>query len=117
MKLSGPWLVLVAAALAQGFASASPALARMAEKGFVVSFGDANTPDSVITQAKNKVKELGGQITHSYTLIKGFSARGSVAMFDSIEESVAQFASQYRPSVEEDQMYTIQSRSPTSNDL
>lgn len=39
-------------------------------KSAIVYFEDKNTPDSVIQQAKDDIIADGGEITHSYTIIK-----------------------------------------------
>ncbi|RAK80091.1 uncharacterized protein BO72DRAFT_525369 [Aspergillus fijiensis CBS 313.89] len=69
----------------------------------LVSF-PAGTPDSVLQQAKDSVLDAGGQITHEFTLIKGFSA-------DCPEEAIQQISIQsaaYKPTIEQDQMVSIQ---------
>ncbi|OJK03298.1 hypothetical protein ASPACDRAFT_76359 [Aspergillus aculeatus ATCC 16872] len=72
-------------------------------KSVLVSF-PAGTPDSVLQQAKDSVLNAGGQITHEFTLIKGFSA-------DCPEEAIQQISTQsaaYKPTIEQDQMVSIQ---------
>ncbi|PYH92018.1 hypothetical protein BO71DRAFT_296251, partial [Aspergillus ellipticus CBS 707.79] len=56
------------------------------------------TPDSVVDNAKKSIVDAGGQITHEYTLIKGFSANAPKAAIQQIStESAA-----YSPHIEED---------------
>lgn len=41
---------------------------------YIVTFGDGSEiPFTALDQVKELVKELGGRITHEYSLIKGFS--------------------------------------------
>ncbi|KAJ3498591.1 hypothetical protein NLG97_g1009 [Lecanicillium saksenae] len=71
----------------------------------IVSFDDPNTPDSVVAEARKKIIEGGGQITHDYQIIKGFSA---IAPEKSLE-MVQTFGSEHSIRVEEDQVVTANS--------
>lgn len=48
---------------------ASGAFAVDVQKSVIVSY-PSDTPDSVLVQAKNAIKESGGIVTHEYQLIK-----------------------------------------------
>ncbi|KAM3519200.1 hypothetical protein NHJ13051_007659 [Beauveria bassiana] len=71
----------------------------------IVSFDDPDTPDSVVTAARQKIIDGGGQITHDYQIIKGFSA---IAPEKSLE-MVQTFGSDHSIRVEEDQVLTANS--------
>lgn len=47
----------------------SSALAVDIQKSVIVSYPEG-TPDSVLDQAKDAIRQAGGQITHEYTLIR-----------------------------------------------
>ncbi|GAT20293.1 similar to An07g10060 [Aspergillus luchuensis] len=57
----------------------------------------SGTPDSVVDQAKQSVKDAGGKITHNYTDTKA----------DSVQQLSTEFAA-YNPTVEKDMTVTIQ---------
>lgn len=40
----------------------------------IISFDDPNTPDSVVAEARQKIIDGGGQITHDYQIIKCVSS-------------------------------------------
>ncbi|KAM3465509.1 hypothetical protein MY5147_005496 [Beauveria neobassiana] len=71
----------------------------------IVSFDDPDTPDSVVAAARQKIIDGGGQITHDYQIIKGFSA---IAPEKSLE-MVQTFGSDHSIRVEEDQALTANS--------
>ncbi|KAM3499110.1 hypothetical protein MY10362_007610 [Beauveria mimosiformis] len=71
----------------------------------IISFDDPNTPDSVVASARQKIIDGGGQITHDYQIIKGFSA---IAPEKSLE-LVQTFGSDHSIRVEEDQVLTANS--------
>ncbi|KAM5345598.1 hypothetical protein ACJ41O_011459 [Fusarium nematophilum] len=62
-------LPFVAAALAV----VPGALAVDQKKSAIVWFEDESTPDSIVNEAKQALIKAGGKITHTYTIIKGFS--------------------------------------------
>ncbi|KAG2421608.1 hypothetical protein HFD88_005583 [Aspergillus terreus] len=63
------------------------------------------TPDGVVEEAKKAITDAGGCITHTFTLLKGFSAQGATeAMINRISVETAE----YRPTIEKDQEYTTQ---------
>ncbi|EGX89225.1 Proteinase inhibitor, propeptide [Cordyceps militaris CM01] len=70
----------------------------------IVSFPNG-TPESVVAEARQKIIDGGGQITHDYQIIKGFSA---IAPEKSLE-LVEAFGSDYSIRVEEDQVVTANS--------
>ncbi|KAL7782210.1 hypothetical protein V8C37DRAFT_397955 [Trichoderma ceciliae] len=43
------------------------------KKSAVIWFDNAATPDVIVNQVKDSIVEAGGQITHIYTIIKGFA--------------------------------------------
>ncbi|OAA37155.1 Proteinase inhibitor, propeptide [Beauveria brongniartii RCEF 3172] len=71
----------------------------------IVSFDDPNTPDSVVAAARQKIIDGGGQITHDYQIIKGFSAIAP----EKLLEMVQTFGSDHSIRVEEDQVLTANS--------
>lgn len=67
----------------------------------------ASTPDSVIAHAKNTCIENGGHITHEYTIITGFSARGPESAYRSLEVFKQEVeGAAYTVNVEMDQQVT-----------
>ncbi|KAJ9295359.1 hypothetical protein DTO271G3_6182 [Paecilomyces variotii] len=72
------------------------------QKSFIVTY-PKDTPESVLTTAKNAITEAGGLITHEYHLIKGFAAKASASAI----ENLSTFSSIYSPSIEEDQIVSI----------
>ncbi|KAM3512771.1 hypothetical protein MY11210_003556 [Beauveria gryllotalpidicola] len=83
----------------------SGALAVDRQVSVVVSFDDPKTPDSVVAAARQKIMDEGGQITHDYQIIKGFSA---IAPENSLE-MVRTLGSDHSIRVEEDQVLTANS--------
>lgn len=89
----------------------------------IVSFDDPNTPDSVVAEARQKIIDNGGQITHDYQIIKYVSAFSSSASdadhficrgFSAITpekslEIVQSFGTKHSIRVEEDQVVTANS--------
>ncbi|KAK8149976.1 hypothetical protein G3M48_004730 [Beauveria asiatica] len=71
----------------------------------IVSFDDPNTPDSVVAAARQKIIDGGGQITHDYQIIKGFSAIAP----EKLLEMVQTFGGDHSIRVEEDQVLTANS--------
>ncbi|KAI9880473.1 MAG: hypothetical protein M1830_002825 [Pleopsidium flavum] len=69
------------------------------QKSVVVSYPQ-DTPDSVLTQAKDAIKAAGGMITHEYQLIKGFAAKAPAQALETIQT----LESNYNPYIEEDQI-------------
>lgn len=59
----------LATILVTALTAASGALAVDVQKSVIVSY-PADTPNSVLDQAKNAIKDSGGMITHEYQLIK-----------------------------------------------
>ncbi|KAH8593650.1 hypothetical protein B0O99DRAFT_626738 [Bisporella sp. PMI_857] len=72
------------------------------QKSVIVSYPN-ETPDSIIEQAKNAIKEAGGMITHEYKIIKGFAAKAP----PKILESVQVWGNDYHALIEEDAMVSI----------
>ncbi|KAL2007141.1 hypothetical protein VTN00DRAFT_8579 [Thermoascus crustaceus] len=71
------------------------------QKSFVVTYPH-DTPDSVLNQAKQAITDAGGVITHEYQLIKGFAAKASA----NVIESVSTLSAAYNPFIEEDKVVT-----------
>ncbi|KAI6364933.1 hypothetical protein MCOR25_005530 [Pyricularia grisea] len=80
----------------------STGLAVEVKKQVIVTY-PSDTPDSVIQAAKDKITESGGVVTHSYDIIKGFSATVGESMLNSMSTEDAQ----YKPTVEEEQILSI----------
>lgn len=99
------------------FALASVAIgATMPQKSVIVSYPDS-TPDSIVDQAMDAIKQAGGVITHEYKLIKyasrsscgttlticrGFAAKAPAKVL----EQVQTWGNDYQAVIEEDQMVT-----------
>ncbi|KAL1985552.1 hypothetical protein VTN96DRAFT_7772 [Rasamsonia emersonii] len=78
------------------------ALAVQPHKSFVVTYPQ-DTPDSVLGQAKQAIKDAGGIITHEYHLIKGFAAKASANAI----KSVSTLSAAFNPVIEEDKMVSV----------
>jgi hypothetical protein len=76
----------------------SGAIAVDIQKSVLVTY-PPETPDSVVTQAKQAIVDAGGIITHEYTLIKGFAAK----VGEKVLGSVSAWGKDYQVLVEEDQ--------------
>ncbi|EMR69008.1 hypothetical protein MGN70_011878 [Eutypa lata] len=70
-------------------------------KSIIVSF-PPETAQSVVDTAKADFKAAGGEITHEYRLINGFSGK----IPDTMTESVTTWSEKYNANVEEDQVVT-----------
>ncbi|KAI9845653.1 MAG: hypothetical protein M1837_004627 [Sclerophora amabilis] len=73
------------------------------KKAVLVSYSN-DTPDSVLSQAKDAIIKAGGVITHEYSLFKGFAATAPAKALEAIKVA----GSQYNPVVEEDQVVSVQ---------
>ncbi|KAK5045039.1 hypothetical protein LTR84_010187 [Exophiala bonariae] len=71
-------------------------------KTVIVSYPN-DTPSSVVDKAMKEVVNAGGIITHEYSLIKGFAAKVSDSMIDTINT----LTENYTPLVESDSIVTI----------
>ncbi|KEF51292.1 uncharacterized protein A1O9_12642 [Exophiala aquamarina CBS 119918] len=71
-------------------------------KTVIVSYPN-DTPSSVVDKAIEEVINAGGIVTHEYSLIKGFSAKVSDSMIDTINT----LTENYTPLVELDNIVTI----------
>jgi len=69
------------------------------QKSVIVTYPNG-TPDSVLNQAMDAIRQAGGAITHEYKLIKGFAAKAPAKVL----ESVSTWGAEYNAVVEEDQM-------------
>ncbi|KAH8657021.1 hypothetical protein BGZ60DRAFT_472438 [Tricladium varicosporioides] len=96
MKFAAPFTLLALASVAIG--------AAMPQKSVIVSYPDS-TPDSIVDQAMDAIKEAGGLITHEYKLIKGFAAKAPAKVL----EQVQTWGNDYQAVIEEDQMVTTSS--------
>ncbi|KAK4153889.1 hypothetical protein C8A00DRAFT_33362 [Chaetomidium leptoderma] len=68
------------------------------QKSVLITY-PAETPDSIVDQAKKAVVDAGGIVTHEYTLIKGFAAKVGAKVLD----TVSAWGQEYQVLVEEDQ--------------
>jgi hypothetical protein len=84
--------------LITAFTLLSGAIAVDIRKSVLITY-PPETPDSVVTQAKQAIIDDGGIVTHEYTLIKGFAAK----VGEKILGSVSAWGQQYQVLVEEDQ--------------
>ncbi len=60
----------VSTILVTALTSVGAALAVDVQKSVIISYPDPTTPNSVIDQAKDAVRQSGGIVTHEYQLIK-----------------------------------------------
>ncbi|KAK6352647.1 hypothetical protein TWF730_009464 [Orbilia blumenaviensis] len=86
------------------FVSAAAILTGREEKvGYVVSFKDG-TPSSIIDFTIKKLKEAGAEITHEFSIIKGFAMRATetaVTEFETLKDYAA-IQSDWKPIIEKD---------------
>ncbi|ORY10565.1 hypothetical protein BCR34DRAFT_485403 [Clohesyomyces aquaticus] len=75
------------------------------QKSVIISY-PGNTPQSVVDKAMDAIREAGGQITHTYTIIKGFACHAPAAVL----EQVQAWGSEYNAVIEEDQIVTINNK-------
>ncbi|KAI9711215.1 MAG: hypothetical protein M1820_002202 [Bogoriella megaspora] len=80
--------ILVACALAQ----------TSSQKAVMVTY-ESDTPDSVIDKAKEAIEQAGGEITHTFKLIKGFAANAPSDILNTVEA----WGTKFTAKVEEDQ--------------
>lgn len=73
------------------------------KKQVVITY-ESNTPDWVLTEAKDAIVNAGGVITHEYNLIKGFAATAGAKVL----ESVQTMGSKYQALIEEDKVVSIE---------
>ncbi|PGH06340.1 hypothetical protein AJ80_08174 [Polytolypa hystricis UAMH7299] len=71
-------------------------------KDVIVTY-PADTPDTVLDQAKSAIKDAGGIITHEYNLIKGFAAKASAQAL----QTVSALGSAYNPYIEENVVISV----------
>lgn len=83
---------------------ALPALATSTEQRPVIVTYPESTPDKIIEEAMEAVRQAGGKITHEYNLIRGFAAHVSDEMLD-IVHSLGD--GQHAPTIEEDKIVSI----------
>ncbi|KAK1772926.1 hypothetical protein QBC33DRAFT_554366 [Phialemonium atrogriseum] len=69
------------------------------QKSVIITY-PADTPNSVLDQAKQAIREGGGVITHEYQLIKGFAAKVGEKVLD----TVTAWGKPYNALIEEDQL-------------
>ncbi|PMD39004.1 hypothetical protein L207DRAFT_490842 [Hyaloscypha variabilis F] len=72
------------------------------QKAVIVSYPN-DTPDSIIDAAKDAIVAAGGVITHEYKLIKGFAAKASAKVLDTVQT----MGNDYHAVIEEDQMVSV----------
>ncbi|CAK7216826.1 hypothetical protein SBRCBS47491_002960 [Sporothrix bragantina] len=73
------------------------------KKQVIITY-ESNTPDWVLTEAKDAIVAAGGLITHEYNLIKGFAATAG----EKVLESVQVMGSKYQALVEDDKVVTAE---------
>ncbi|KIV98629.1 hypothetical protein, variant [Verruconis gallopava] len=78
------------------------AAATQPQKSVIMTWS-SDTPSHIIDQAKEAILKAGGIITHEYRILKGFAATASAKTF----EMVSTLSTEYPPSIEEDQVVTI----------
>lgn len=76
-----------------------------AQKSILVTF-PASTPDHIVDDMKRVVEDAGGFVTHTYKLIKGFAATTPAKGLELL--NTFNTPPEYKPTVEEDQVVTIQ---------
>ncbi|KAJ4416690.1 hypothetical protein N0V82_006599 [Gnomoniopsis sp. IMI 355080] len=76
------------------------------QKSFLVYFND-DAPESAMSQAKQKILDAKGSITHEYRLLKGFAATAGEKIFESLQVT----GQSNGFTVEEDQTFKINSGS------
>ncbi|KAK3670895.1 hypothetical protein LTR78_009173 [Recurvomyces mirabilis] len=74
-------------------------LAAAPQNQIIVSY-PKETPSSVIEEAKEAIRKAGGTIEHEYSLIKGFVAKTSAKVI----ETVQAMGSEHNVLIEEDQI-------------
>ncbi|KAF2471288.1 uncharacterized protein BDR25DRAFT_285781 [Lindgomyces ingoldianus] len=79
------------------------AMAVAPQKSVVISY-PKDTPQSVVDQAMDAIREAGGQITHTYS--KGFACNAPAAVL----EQVQAWGSEYNALIEEDQVVTTNNK-------
>ncbi|KAL1876864.1 hypothetical protein VTK73DRAFT_9094 [Phialemonium thermophilum] len=77
----------------------SGAFAVDVQKSVIITY-PSGTPNSVVDQAKQAVRDNGGVILHEYHLIKGFAAK----VGEKVLESVAAWGEPYNALIEEDEV-------------
>ncbi|KAF2205398.1 hypothetical protein GQ43DRAFT_468169 [Delitschia confertaspora ATCC 74209] len=66
-------------------------------KSVIISYPN-ETPDSIVEDAMRAIKDAGGQITHTYNIIKGFACTAPQLAL----ESVQSLSAKYTALIEED---------------
>ncbi|MCJ1314472.1 hypothetical protein MMC25_008154 [Agyrium rufum] len=82
--------------LASCVAAANP------EKQVIILF-PKDTPKGLLDEAMNAVKAAGGTITHEYSLFKGFAAKTSTSVLETIQALSTEFVA----TIEEDQVVSV----------
>lgn len=84
-------------------------------KGYLVTFPH-NAADSILENAINRVKEAGGVITNTFTIIRGFSFRGTMQAANSLNSFLVQaYQGQNQFTIEPDQTVTVAGGSDGGN--
>ncbi|TEY48903.1 hypothetical protein BOTCAL_0289g00020 [Botryotinia calthae] len=76
-----------------GLSAAAP------QKSVIVSYPD-DTPNNIVQQAMDAIKNAGGVITHEYKLIKGFAAKAPAQVLVTVQA----WGKDYHAVIEEDQV-------------
>ncbi|KAI4126718.1 MAG: hypothetical protein LQ338_003621 [Usnochroma carphineum] len=90
-----------------GLVAISSATLAPAQRQVLVTY-PADTPSSILQEAKEVIVAAGGKITEEYTLIKGFAATVS----NEILNSVHTLSQSHKPTVEDDGTVRIQQQEP-----
>ncbi|KAF2180252.1 hypothetical protein K469DRAFT_715502 [Zopfia rhizophila CBS 207.26] len=80
---------------------AAYAMAAAPLKSVIISYPN-ETPPHIVDQAMDAIREAGGQITHTYNIIKGFACHAPAAVL----EQVQAWGNEYNALIEEDQIVT-----------
>ncbi|KAF2232062.1 hypothetical protein EV356DRAFT_578647 [Viridothelium virens] len=68
-------------------------------KAVMVSYKQ-DTPDSILDQAKDAIRQAGGVVTHDFKLIKGFAANAPAEVLNSVQA----WGTEHEATIEEDQI-------------
>jgi len=79
------------------------AMAVAPQRSVIISW-PKDTPDEIVEQAKEAIRNAKGVITHEYNIIKGFAAVGPATVF----EMVSTLSDTYKCEIEEDGIVTTQ---------
>ncbi|KAJ3577419.1 hypothetical protein NPX13_g3149 [Xylaria arbuscula] len=87
---------------AVALAAAQGAFAVDIYKNIIMTFPES-TPDSIVSEAMDHIRDAGGSITHVYKILKGFAAKAPQGAI----ETVTTMSTKYNAVIEEDQEISI----------